>query len=296
MKSIGIVTDSHSSISQEQARQLGIRVLPMPFYINDTCYYEDISLTREQFFKELASGAAISTSQPAPPDVMKLWDEALEEYDQILYMPISSGLSGSCATARALAQEEPYEGRVFVVDHGRVSTPLHSYILDTLDLIRDGYSAADIKQILEDSRENMVIYIGVETLEYLKKGGRITPATAALGTILNIKPVLKLDVGTLDLDKKCRGFHKARKLMIESIKHDAETRFKDFYEAGAFSLVAASSAPEDVTADWVAEIQEAFPGIPVLSDNLSLGVCCHIGPGGLGIGFCCKPVRPVGHY
>lgn len=292
MNSIGIVTDSHSSISQELAGQLGIRVLPMPFYINDTCYYEDISLTREQFFQELASGARISTSQPTPFDVMKLWDDALREYEQILYMPISSGLSGSCATALTLAQDEPYEGRVFVVDHGRVSTPLHSYILDALDLIRDGYTAPEIKQILEDSRENMVIYIGVETLEYLKKGGRITPAAAALGSILNIKPVLKLDVGTLDLDKKCRGFHKARRLMIESIRQDAETRFRKFYDTGAFSLVAASSAPEAVTADWVAEIQEAFPGTDILCDNLSLGVCCHIGPGGLGIGFCCKPVRP----
>ena len=223
---------------------------------------------------------------------MKLWDDALREYEQILYMPISSGLSGSCATALTLAQDEPYEGRVFVVDHGRVSTPLHSYILDALDLIRDGYTAPEIKQILEDSRENMVIYIGVETLEYLKKGGRITPAAAALGSILNIKPVLKLDVGTLDLDKKCRGFHKARRLMIESIRQDAETRFRKFYDTGAFSLVAASSAPEAVTADWVAEIQEAFPGTDILCDNLSLGVCCHIGPGGLGIGFCCKPVRP----
>lgn len=292
MKPIGIVTDSHSSISQEQAAQLGIRVLPMPFYINDTCYYEDISLTREQFFHELASGAHISTSQPTPADVMALWDEALQEYEQILYMPISSGLSGSCATAAALAQDEPYADRVFVVDHGRVSTPLYSYILDTLDLIRDGYSAPEIKQILEDSRANMTIYIGVETLEYLKKGGRITPAAAALGSILNIKPVLKLDVGTLDLDKKCRGFHKARKAMIEAIRHDIDTRFKEFYDKGAFTLVAASSADAETTADWVAEIREAFPGIEVLSGNLSLGVCCHIGPGGLGIGFCCKPVRP----
>lgn len=292
MKPIGIVTDSHSSISQEQAAQLGIRVLPMPFYINDTCYYEDISLTREQFFHELASDAHISTSQPTPADVMALWDEALQEYEQILYMPISSGLSGSCATATSLAQNEPYEGRVFVVDHGRVSTPLHSYILDTLDLIRDGYSAPEIKQILEDSRANMTIYIGVETLEYLKKGGRITPTAAALGSILNIKPVLKLDVGTLDLDKKCRGFHKARKVMIEAIKHDIDTRFKEFYDKGEFTLVAASSADAETTAGWAAEIREAFPGIEVLSGNLSLGVCCHIGPGGLGIGFCCKPVRP----
>lgn len=292
MKPIEIITDSHCGISLKQAEELGILVLPMPFYINETCYYENVSLTREQFFNEQADGSNITTSQPSPAEVLKMWDEALQEYEQILYMPISSGLSGSYATACALAQDEPYEGRVFVIDHGRVSTPLTSYIIDTLELIQEGYSAAEIRDILENSRKNKIIYIAVETLEYLKKGGRVTPTAAALATILNIKPVLKLDVGKLDMFKKCRGTHKARRLMIETIKADLATRFHDFYENDAYTIVAASSASPEVTANWVQEIQEAFPGKDIISGDLSLGICCHIGPGGLGIGCCCKPVRP----
>lgn len=293
MKPIGIIADSHSSISQKLAKELGIIVLPAPFYIGSDCYYEDVTLTREQFFEKLDSGAEITTSQPSPAEIMALWDRALRDYETILYFPISSGLSGSCATATALSQDEPYENRVFVVDNGRVSTPMHRSILDALELIEEGYSAEEIKRILEDSRHDVVIYIGVETLEHLKKGGRITPATAALGTILNIKPVLKLDVGKLDAFKKCRGFAKAKKAMIEAIRHDLETRFKTACKEGQITLMAASSASEETTVQWVAEIQEAFPGMNVLCDYLSLGVSCHTGYGALGIGVACRPKRPA---
>ncbi|MCI9500932.1 MAG: DegV family protein [Hungatella sp.] len=291
MKPTGIVTDSHSGISQKEAEKLGIYVLPMPFYIDDQIYYEDIDLSREEFFKKLDSGADISTSQPAPADVTGLWDKALEEYQQILYMPISSGLSGSWATAMAMAQDEPYEGRVFVVDHGRVSTPLHRMILDCLELMEEGYSAPQIKEILEESRDKMVIYIGVDTLEHLKKGGRITPAAALLGSVLHIKPVLKLEVGILDPFKKCRGLAKAKKTMLEAMEHDIETRFKDEKDRGELYLLAASSSPREDTDQWVAEIQEAFPGMEILCDDLSLGVSCHVGYGGLGIGCSCRPKR-----
>lgn len=291
MKPTGIVTDSHSGISQKEAEKLGIYVLPMPFYIDDQIYYEDIDLSREEFFKKLDSGADISTSQPAPADVTGLWDKALEEYQQILYMPISSGLSGSWATAMAMAQDEPYEGRVFVVDHGRVSTPLHRMILDCLELMEEGYSAPQIKEILEESRDKMVIYIGVDTLEHLKKGGRITPAAALLGSVLHIKPVLKLEVGILDPFKKCRGLAKAKKTMLEAMEHDIETRFKDEKDRGELYLLAASSSSREDTDQWVAEIQEAFPGMGILCDDLSLGVSCHVGYGGLGIGCSCRPKR-----
>ena len=291
MKKIGIVTDSTSSITLEEAKRLEIKMLPMPFYIGDECYYENVTLSREVFFDKLQSGVSVSTSQPAPTEVMKIWDEALEEYEQILYMPISSGLSGSCQTATMLAGEEAYEGKVFVVDNGRVSTPLHRSILDALELIEEGYSAAEIKRILEDSKMNMVIYIGVETLENLKRGGRVTPAVAAIGTLLNIKPILKLGVGTLDSFKKCRGFAKARTSMIEAIKNDLETTFKEYYERQEVYLLAASSASEEVTKDWIRQIEEAFPGLEVLCDDLSMGVSCHIGYGGLGIGLSCKPKR-----
>lgn len=292
-KSVGVITDSHSGISQEEAEKLGILVLPMPFYIDGQCCYEDITLSREDFFRKLDSGAEITTSQPSPADVMKLWDQGLEKFDEIVYLPISSGLSGSYATAAALALDEPYEGRVFVVDHGRVSTPLHRLILDVLALIGEGCSGEEIKDIAEAARENVEIYIGVDTLEHLKRGGRITPATALLGTVLNIKPVLKLDVGVLDSFKKCRGFLKAKKTMIEAMAHDMETRFKDARDRGELYLLAASSSGEEETRQWVREIEEAFPGMEVMCDNLSLGVSCHTGQGALGIGCSCRLRRRV---
>lgn len=292
MKAIGIVTDSHSSITQEEAKRLGIWVLPMPFYIGETCYYEDITLTRDEFFEKLDSGEAITTSQPSPADVTKLWDEALAECEKILYLPISSGLSGSCQTANMLAREEKYENRVLVVDNGRVSTLLHRSILDALELIEEGYSAEQIKQILEDYRSKQVIYIGVETLEHLKQGGRISAASAMLGTVLNIKPVLKFDVGTLDVFKKCRGMAKAKKTMLEAMHEDMKNQFREWADRGELYLMVASSASKEETRAWVDEIQESFPGMEVLYDDLSLGVSCHIGRGGLGIGWSCRPARP----
>lgn len=291
MKSIGVVTDSHSSITAQQAKALGIYVLPMPFYIDDNCFYEDITLTRDEFFQKLDSGAAISTSQPSPEQVQKIWNEALSEYKQILYIPISSGLSGSCQTAFALSKEEPYKDRVFVVDNGRVSTLMHRSVLDAIELIEEGFTAEEIKQMLEAARDQMIIYVGVETLVHLKRGGRISPAVAALGTVLNIKPVLKFDVGTLDMYKKCRGFEKAKKAMIEAMKHDLETKFKTQYEAGEVFLLAASSASAEKTKQWIADIKAAFGGMDVMCDDLSLGVSCHIGQGGLGIGCSCRPKR-----
>lgn len=289
MKSIGIVTDSHSSISQEEGARLGIYVLPMPFYIDGVCSYEGVNLTRAEFFEKQAAGAEVSTSQPSPADVMEIWDRALEEYEKILYMPLSSGLSSSCATAAAMAQDEKYEGRVLVVDHGQVASPLHQLILDTLELIDKGFTAEEIKELLEKSGDKMMIYIGVQTLEFLKKGGRVTPAAAALGSVFNIKPVLKLQTGKLDSFKKCHGFVKARKTMIEAMKQEIETKFKEPYEAGAVHILAAGSASDEETESWLHEIREAFPGQQVMYDPLSLGICCHIGPGGLGIGCAVKP-------
>ena len=222
---------------------------------------------------------------------MAFWDDALKEYEQIVYIPISSGLSGSCAAAAALAREDAYEGRVFVVDNGRVSAPQHRAVLDALELVEEGYSAVEIRDILEAARDQMVIYVGVETLKYLKRGGRISPATAALGTVLHIKPVLKFDVGTLDTFQKCRGFGKAKKTMLEAMRHDLETQWKAYYDRGEVSLLAASSASPEATKEWVQEIRREFPGMGILCDELSLGVSCHIGPGGLGIACSCRPKR-----
>jgi len=292
MKITGIVTDSHSGITQQEAAEWGIKVLPMPFYIEGECYYEDVTLSRDKFFETLASGVTVTTSQPSPDAVMKLWNEALQEYEEIVYIPISSGLSGSCATATAFAQEDKYNGRVFVVDNGRVSTPLRRSIMDAMELIEEGYSAQQIKTCLESAKDNMNIYIAVENLESLRRGGRISATSAVVGTMLNIKPVLQFTTGMLEPYKKCRGFKTARKMMIEAMHQDIEIRFKEWYDRGEICLMAASSASPEVTAGWIKEIEEAFPGMRVLCDNLSLGVSSHTGSGALGIGCSCRPARP----
>lgn len=291
MKSILIATDSHSGLSQEAGQQLGVKVLPMPFYFGEDCFFEEVSLTRATFFQRLNAGEQVSTSQPSPESVMEFWREGLKEYESIVYIPMSSGLSGSCSTAMALAMDDEFEGKVFVVDNGRVSTPLVRSIMDALEMVEEGLDAARIKEVLEAEKENMSIYIAVETLEYLKKGGRISATTAAIGTLLNIKPVLKLGVGLLETYKKSRGMKKAKKDMLDAIRQDLENGFKEYHEKGEAYLLAATSADAETTAAWVEEIKAAFPGMEVLSGNLSLGICCHVGEGALGVGVSCRPKR-----
>lgn len=291
MRLIGIATDSHAGISPEAAKALGVRVLPMPFTINGQCYYEGVTLSREAFFAHQRANDDIATSQPSPDDVTALWDDMLKTCDELIYMPISSGLSGSCGTAIALAAEEPYAGRVFVVDNGRVSAPLRSAVMDAADLIKAGYTASQVKETLERVKADMVIYVAVQTLQHLKKGGRISPTVAAVGTILHVKPILHLSTGLLEPFKNCRGFVKAREAMIEAVREDLNARFKDAHLRGKLHLMAASSASPEETASWIAEIEAAFPGMTVACDDFSLGVSCHTGEGALGIGLTCSP-RP----
>jgi len=293
MKPIGIATDSHSGILPARAKELGVRVLPMPFFFGEECLYEEVSITREEFFRRLNEGETVSTSQPSPEAVMEFWREGLQEFENIVYIPMSSGLSGSCHTAMMLAAEEEFEGKIFVVDNGRIATPLHRTVLDALELAAEGCSAAKIKEILEADKDNMSIYIAVETLEYLKKGGRITATTAALGTLLNIKPVLRLGVGVLDTYKKCRGMKKAKAEMLATMKQELETTYKEAVEKGEFYLMAASSADEATTKEWVEEIKACFPGMEVMCNYLSMGISCHTGQGALGIGGSCKPRKRV---
>lgn len=290
MKKIGIMTDSHSGILKEEAEKLGVKVLPMPFYIEGKLYKEGVDLSRSQFYEMLRKGVDVSTSQPSPAEVMDMWNEMLKEYDEIVYIPISSGLSGSCMSAMALANEPEFEGKVFVVDNGRVSTPLHRCILDVVEMIKLGYDAENIKKILEENREKMIIYIGISTMEYLKKGGRVNSVTALAADVLNIKPVMRFGVGKLDVYQKCRGTKKARKVMIEAMKKELETTFREEYAKGKVRLVAASSCADDVTQEWIEQIKESFPEMDVMSDPLSFGLSCHIGPDGLGIGCTCSPL------
>lgn len=290
MNKIGIITDSHCGISVEEAAKYGIRVLPMPLYVDDNCFYEGTTITREEFFEKLKTSDKVTTSQASPGEVMDLWQECLENYETILYMPISSGLSGSCNSAKLFAEDEQYKDKVFVVDNGRISTPMHRSILDAVELIGKGYTAKEIKDILEGGKDNMSIYIAVETLEYLKKGGRISGATAAIGTLLDIKPILRLHTGLLEQFDKCRGNKKARKIMLETIKNDIETKFKDFSDDEIY-LLAATSADDETTEKWIKQIEEYFPGKKVMCDPLSLGICCHTGEGALGVGVSCRPKR-----
>lgn len=289
MKKTGILTDSHSGITQEEAKKLGIYVLPMPFYINDQCHYEGKDISREEFIELLKNDENVSTSQPSPEAVMNLWDEILKEYEELVYIPISSGLSGSCSTAMAMAQNDDYDGKVFVVDNGRVSTPMKQSVLDAIELLNEGCSAKEIKNRLEDAKGKMGIFVAVDDLKYLKKGGRISSSVALVGGMLKVKPILKFDIGTLDSFKNCRGLIKAKTVMIEEVKRIVTTDYAEDFEKGNVHILAASSADEEETKKWVNEIQETFPGIKVLWDYLPMGITCHIGPGGLGIGYSVRP-------
>lgn len=287
MKKIAVMTDSNSGITQEQAKELGVSVLPMPFMINGKTLFEGIDLNHEQFFQMLTEDAEISTSQPSPADVLTMWDTLLKEYDEIVHIPMSSGLSASCETAMALAAD--YDGKVQVVNNQRISVTQRQSVMDALELVKRGKDASEIKQILEEEKMEASIYLVVETLKYLKKGGRVTPAAAALGTILNLKPVLQIQGEKLDAYAKARGKIKAKKIMIDAMKKDFETRFKELLAEGRIHLEGAYAGNPEEAEEWKKEIEAAFPGMVCHMDALSLSVSCHVGPGILAIA-CSKKV------
>lgn len=279
MHKIAIVTDSNSGITQAQGKEMGIFVLPMPFSVDGKEYFEDINLTQEEFYQMLAQGADISTSQPSLGAVADLWEEILEDYDEIVHIPMSSGLSGSCETAMIQAGE--YDGRVQVVDNQRVSVTQRQSVLDAKKLAEMGKSAVAIKKILEETKLESSIYIMVDTLKYLKKGGRVTAAGAAIGTVLNLKPVLQIQGEKLDAYAKVRGIKAAKKTMVEGIKKDLETRFADAAADKGLYLQIAHTANEEAAQAFAEEVREMFPGYDVFVDRLSLSISCHIGPGAL---------------
>ena len=282
MGSIAIVTDSNSGISQAEAKKLGIYVLPMPFFIDEKLYYEDIDLSQEQFYQLLAQDANVSTSQPSPGDVMDLWNSILKDHTEILHIPMSSGLSASCATAQGLAQD--YEGKVHVVDNQRVSITMKQSVLDAIALVKAGKTAAETKEILEKEARESSIYLVVDTLKYLKKGGRITPAAALLGSALNLKPILQIQGDKLDAYKKVRGMKPAKKNMLEAIRHDLYTRFAEYVKKGELKLQVAYADDREAALQWTEEVRTAFPELEVsCMDPLALSIVCHTGPGILAI-------------
>ena len=284
-----IVTDSNSGITQKQGEELGIFVLPMPFMIDGQTYFEDIDLTHEEFYSRLEKGADISTSQPSPADVTELWDRILKEYDEIVHIPMSSGLSSSCQTARLLAED--YEDKVYVVDNHRISVTQRQAAVDARDLAAKGWSGNQIKTILEEAARDSMIYITVDTLKYLKKGGRITTAAAALGTILRIKPILAIDGGKLDAFSKARTMNQARSTMLKALERDLAERMED---AGAEKtyLEIANTSNEEMAREFEEQIREIYPWAEIYTDRLSLSIACHIGPGSLACA-CTKKLKEL---
>lgn len=285
MSKVAIVTDSNSGITQKRGEELGIYVLPMPFFIDGELYLEDITLSQEQFYEKLGADSEISTSQPSPGDVMDLWDKLLEDYDEIVCIPMSSGLSSTCETALSLAQD--YDEKVQVVNNQRISVTQEQSVYDAIKLRDEGKSAAEIRQVLEKEKMQASIYITVDTLKYLKKGGRITPAAAAIGTVLNLKPVLQIQGETLDAFAKVRGWKAAKKTMLNAIEKDLTDRFADVKDQMVLGMAYTCSKEE--ADEWKNEIQTRFPDYELVEGPLSLSIACHIGPGAMAI-TCMKRV------
>lgn len=281
MSKVAILTDSNSGITQKEANATGVYVLPMPFFIDGETFYEGINLSSEDFFSKMQSGADISTSQPSAGDIADKWKKLLEEYDEVVFIPMSSGLSGTCQTATILAEE--FNGKVFVVDNQRISVTMHQSVLDAKYLADNGYTGEKIKNILEREKKESSIYIAVDTLKYLKKGGRVTAAGAAIGAILNIKPVLQIQGEKLDAYAKVRGKLQAKKVMLEAIRKDLDTRFKDSAEKKRIHLEVSYVGDGPEVQEWAELVQKTFPDFDFNMDPLSLVIACHIGPSALAV-------------
>ena len=287
MSKVAVLTDSNSGITQVDAKELGVYVIPMPFFINNETYYEDIDLTQEQFYEKLVDGVDISTSMPMVGSVTDTWDKLLQEYDEIVYVPMSSGLSSSCETAYMLSQD--YDGKVQVVNNQRISVTQRQSVMDAKELAENGKSAAEIKEILEQHKMESSIYIMVDTLSYLKKGGRITPAAAALGTLLRLKPVRQIQGERLDAFAKARTVKQAKSIMIEAMKKDFKERFES-EDGSKMHLEMAYTHDLAQAEQFKKEVQEAFPNNEIIMQPLSLSVSCHIGPGAIAIA-CSKKIE-----
>ena len=281
MPRVAVMTDSNSGITQDMAKDMGINVVPMPFTIDGTTYYEDVNLTREEFFQMMADGKDIQTSQPSPGDLMSLWDKSLEKYDQIVYIPMSSGLSSSCQNARMIAND--YNGKVVVVNNQRISVTEKRSVQDAIELAKNGYDAVRIRDILVRDKFEASIYIMLDTLKYLKKGGRITPAAAAVGTLMRIKPVLQIKGERLDAFSKARTLAQGKSTMINAIHHDIDNLFGGIDAGNVYMYAVHAQVPEPF-AVFKKEVADAFPKYNVEEDRLSLSICCHIGPGALAMG------------
>ena len=280
-----IMTDTNSGITKDIAKELGIYVIPMPVIIDEETYYENDTITEEEFFCALSGDRHITTSQPSPGDVMDLWDQILNEgYDELVYIPMSSGLSNSCAAALGYSQE--YDGKVEVIDNHRISVTMYQSVLHARDLALQGASAKEIKTALEDDAYNSSIYLAVNTLEYLKKGGRITPAAALIGSVLSIKPILTIQGEKLDSYAKTRGsMKKAEEKMLSAVQSDIEKRFASLDQTKLHIGAAGAGLTVEQQEEWVNLLRSKFPGADIFYSPLSASVSVHTGPGAVGIGI-----------
>lgn len=282
MKNIAIVTDSNAGISEELAREWGVFLVPMPFIIDGDVYFENVDLTHEKFYELQKSGTKISTSQPNINEVVELWEKLLKDYDEIVHIPMSSGLSNSCEMANNFAQQ--FDGKVQVVDNKRISVTMKSSVWDAVVMAKEGNSAKQIKDYLEKTGLDASIYIMVDTLKYLKQGGRITPTAAAIGAVLNIKPVLQIQGGKLDQYVKVTNVRAGKQKMIEAIKKDLNSRFAGLLAEGKMHLAVAHTANEAGAYLFAEEIKEAIPNLKIdFIDELSLSIATHIGPKSLAV-------------
>lgn len=283
MKKIAVMSDSNCGLSIAQAEDMGVFMLPMPIIIEEKTYYENMDITPEFFYEKQAQDANVSSSQPSPAQVMDMWKKILKEYDAIVYIPMTSALSGSCQSAIMFANE--FDGKVQVVDNRRISATQIGAIEHALKLVKEGKEANEIKEILEAEALDASIYITVDTLKYLKKGGRITPAAAAVGSMLHIKPILMIQGEKLDACSKARGMKAAFRTMVKHLHEDIETRFAQYDKDGELAIAMANTYMEkEEVEEWKTKLQEEFPGYPLIYAPLTLSIGCHIGPGGLGIG------------
>ena len=286
-----IITDTNSGMLPEDAREHGIILLPMPVIIDGKEYKEHLDLTDEFFYAKQEQGAEIVTSQPSVGEIVDLWKKTLEEYDSIIHIPMSSGLSGSCQSAMMLAQD--FGGKVQVVNNQRISVTQRQSALDAKALAENGAEAAEIKKILEDTRFDSHIYIMVDTLKYLKKGGRITPAAAMIAGVLNIKPILQIQGEKLDTFSKCRGIKQAKKIMLDAVAEGIEKEFGGIAASTPGAWVGLAHTQNfEAAEEFEKEAKERFPGFQVHADQLPISIACHIGKGSLAL--TCTKVLPGG--
>lgn len=284
MANVAIATDSNSGILPAEGEALGVAVVPMPVHIDGKVYHEGIDLTHGQFYEMLLNDAEVSTSQPTPDEVISVWEKCLRDHREVVYIPMSAGLSGSYQTAAMLAQG--YDGRVFVVDNRRISVTQRLSVMDALALADEGHTGEEIKRILEEQALDACIYLAADTLKYLRRGGRVTGAEAVVGSALGIRPVMEIYGEKLTCVSKVRGMKSARDTIIQRVKADINGRLKHLWDAGKLRIgVAYSQVPENVLADWKAEVLSAIPGaVDIVAEPLSLSIACHTGPGALGAG------------